>query len=112
MEEAPAYHVRVPSLRRQPRQLPKVLMVSSRKCPAGWLAGVRPNLPPKPNHLNRNKEPEEEQEYEYLEPVQRHEYAEPTSIEESEIDSEVYAARQPNTEEDAYEPLGGMEELE
>ena len=45
-------------------------------------------------------------------PVQRHEYAEPTPMEESEIDSEFHAVRHLNTEEDAYEPVGGMEEIE
>ena len=44
-------------------------MPKSRKCPAGWPAGVRPDLPPKPDQLkNRNAEPEEEK-CEYLEPV-------------------------------------------
>ena len=72
---------------------------------------------PKPDCLNnRITEPEEEENCKYLEPVQRHEYAEPTSTEESEIDSEFHdntaPMRQPNTEEDAYEPVGSMEELE
>ena len=53
LEETSDYHVRVPTLRRQPSQPPKVLMFSSRKYPAGWLAGVRPDLPPKPDCLNR-----------------------------------------------------------
>ena len=107
LEIAPDYHAGVPTLRRQPRQPPKVLMFQPRKCPAG----IRPNLPHKPDHLQRNREPVEEEECEYLEPVQRHEYAEPTPMEESEIDSKFHAVRQPNTEEDVYEPVGSFEQL-
>ena len=50
LEETPDYCKRVPTLRRQPRQPLKVLMFQPRKHPAGWPAGVRPNLPPKPDH--------------------------------------------------------------
>ena len=32
-------------------------------------------------------------------------------MEELQIDSEYHAVRQPNTEENVYEPVGGMEEL-
>ena len=57
----PDYHARVPTPIRQPRQPLKVLMFEGRKCPAGWPAGVRPDITPKPDHLkNRNAEPEEE----------------------------------------------------
>ena len=112
LDKALEYHARVSTLKRQSRQPPKVLMFQPRKCPAGGPAGVRPNLPHKPDCLKRNREPVEEDEFEYLEPVQRHEYAEPTPMEESEIDSEFHAVRQPNTEEDVYEPVGSMEQLE
>ena len=47
LEEAPDYHAIVPTVRsRQARQPTKVLLFSSRKHPAGWLAGVRPSLAP------------------------------------------------------------------
>ena len=43
LKDVPDYH---PTLRRQPWQQPKVLMFQPiRKCPAGWLAGIRPKCP-------------------------------------------------------------------
>ena len=106
LEEAPDYHARAPTLRRrQPRQLPEVLMFQTRK----HSPGVRPNLP---DHLKRNRKPVEEEGCEYLQPVQRYEYPEPIPMEELEIESEFHAVRQPNTEEDAYEPVGSMEQSE
>ena len=107
------YCARLSTPMRLPRHPPKVLMFKSRKCPAG----VMPDLPPKPDHLkNRNVEPEEE-DCEYLEPVQQHVYTELTLTEESEVESEIYAATVPTEQlytevEVAYEPVGSMEELE
>ena len=56
-----------------------------RNCPAGWPKGVSPEVPPKPDHLrNRHNQPipeeKEEEECNYLEPIQRDCYEEPTYI--------------------------------
>ena len=116
LEEAPDYHATFPIPMRQHGQPPKVLMLEPRKCPAGWPAGVRSDLPSKLDHLkNRNAQPEEE--CEYLEPVQRHVSTEPTPMEESEVEPEIHVTtvptEQPDTDvEGAYEPVGSMEELE
>ena len=60
---------------------PKVLFAfQSCKCQAGWPAGVWPELPPIPDLMpnNRYAGQEQEQEFEYLEPVQRHVNMAPT----------------------------------
>ena len=62
-------------MRRQPRQPPKVLMLLSRKHPAGWPVVVRPEIPPKPDRLrNRHVASVDKEECEYLEPIQNHVY--------------------------------------
>ena len=56
------------------------MLCTARRHQLGWPTGVRPDLPPKPDHL-RNKQfsqqEQEEEECKYLEPVPRHEYEEP-----------------------------------
>ena len=108
LEDMPDSCTRVPTFRRQCRQPPKVLMLQSiTKCPAEWPAGARAKVPPKPDHLrNGHNQPEPEEECEYLEPIQRHQYAEPTYT-----DDTVMHTDQPD-EDSAYELVGSMENLE
>ena len=55
LDEAPVYCARVPTPMTWPRQPPKVLLFESRKSPAGWPAGVRPDLLPKARFLKEQK---------------------------------------------------------
>ena len=66
--------------------------------------GVRPEVPPKHDHLKQIYTPlmEEVEEGEYLEPMQNHMYKDP--VEEPEYERQQ--------EDNMYEPMGGMEELE
>ena len=67
LKEARDYFARTPM--RRHRQSPKVLLFQFCRPPAGWPAGVRPELPPKLDLVTKFKCPEQEQECEYLEPV-------------------------------------------
>ena len=113
LEEVRDYHARTPVTR--PRQPQKVLLFQSHRPPAGWPADIRPKLPPKLDLVPNNKYAEQEQECEYLEPVQRHVYTEPTPIDEQESEPEpktplvmVSAKQQEPEPENAYEPIRGM----
>ena len=69
--------------------------------------GVRPEIPPKPDHLkNRHMAPVEEEECVYLKLIQVHEYSELTE------ESDNHARQQEPAYEPAHEPVGSMEQLE
>ena len=70
---------------------------------------MRPKVPPKSDCLgNRHNqpEPEEEEECEYLKPIQRYQYAEPSYTDDTVMHTDQL------DKEGAYEPVGSMEDLE
>ena len=127
IENAHDFRARVPTLRRRPGQPPNAMILhpSRRRRPAGWPAGVQSGFPPRPDSSEKpdlpskpaclriwqctQSDPEQNQnddEYEYLEPVPRHKYEEPS-------DSTFQTDKgEEEEEENHYELMGVIKELE